>query len=518
MGRPPTGSKQHNSLPELKEQHKKEDTTVALPRGRRKTGGDKSLRVRGLRFYRGRGIVALWCALSKKAAAKMKKVLVLGAGYVSAPLVEYMTRDDSVHVIIGTLLQKEGEALAMKSPNTESVVVDVVEAPDVVENLVKGADLVVSMLPKPLHPTIARHCIKHATNMVTASYLTPEMKELHGAAVDANITVMNEVGLDPGIDHLLAMECFDEVRQKHGKILSFVSYCGGLPAPEHANNPLRYKISWNPRTAFVNCMQPARYFENDKEVTIPAGSLFDNARELSFLPGFNLEGYPNQDSLTYKTTYGISNAHTVFRGTLRYKGFSSAMKGLQLVGLLEDKPHPSLDPKGRELTWRQFMTTLLGQRDNLATSNIKNLIYERVDKCEFRTKAIENLGLIDDTPIEKKNTPLQTLIFHLSNRLAYEPGERDVVIMRHDIGIEWPNGKKEMRNIDMVAYGDPNGYSAMAKTVGYTAAIAAKMILQGEIQAKGMVLPFSQDIYGPILQRLKNEGINCKKTSSKNYS
>ncbi|XP_075525767.1 lysine ketoglutarate reductase/saccharopine dehydrogenase isoform X4 [Dermacentor variabilis] len=450
-------------------------------------------------------------------AAKMKKVLVLGAGYVSAPLVEYLTRDDSVHVVIGTAFQKEGEALAIKSPNTESVVVDVTKTPDAIQNLIKDADLVVSLLPYPLHPTIAQYCIAHKTNMVTASYLTPEMKELHSAAADANITVMNEVGLDPGIDHLLAMECFDEVRRKGGKVLSFVSYCGGLPAPEHANNPLRYKISWNPRSAFVNCMGPARYLENGKEVEIAPGSLLDSAQRVPFLPGFNLEGYPNRDSLVYKNTYGINNAHTVLRGTLRYKGFSSAMKGLQLLGLLGTEPHPSLHPRGPEITWRLFMTTLMGQPDNLLTSNIKNLIYDRVDKCEFRTKAIEDLGLLDDIPVEKKNTPLDTLIFHLSNRLAYEPGERDIVIMRHDIGIQWHDEKKEMRHVDMVTYGDPNGYSAMAKTVGYPAAIAAKMILQGEIQAKGMVLPFAQEIYGPMIQRLKNEGIRSSETTTKNY-
>ncbi|XP_075525765.1 lysine ketoglutarate reductase/saccharopine dehydrogenase isoform X2 [Dermacentor variabilis] len=485
-------------------------------------------------------------------AAKMKKVLVLGAGYVSAPLVEYLTRDDSVHVVIGTAFQKEGEALAIKSPNTESVVVDVTKTPDAIQNLIKDADLVVRytthpgcvrscrmcagfrtavlfqppyqaarchfrLLPYPLHPTIAQYCIAHKTNMVTASYLTPEMKELHSAAADANITVMNEVGLDPGIDHLLAMECFDEVRRKGGKVLSFVSYCGGLPAPEHANNPLRYKISWNPRSAFVNCMGPARYLENGKEVEIAPGSLLDSAQRVPFLPGFNLEGYPNRDSLVYKNTYGINNAHTVLRGTLRYKGFSSAMKGLQLLGLLGTEPHPSLHPRGPEITWRLFMTTLMGQPDNLLTSNIKNLIYDRVDKCEFRTKAIEDLGLLDDIPVEKKNTPLDTLIFHLSNRLAYEPGERDIVIMRHDIGIQWHDEKKEMRHVDMVTYGDPNGYSAMAKTVGYPAAIAAKMILQGEIQAKGMVLPFAQEIYGPMIQRLKNEGIRSSETTTKNY-
>ncbi|KAH7976771.1 hypothetical protein HPB52_019157 [Rhipicephalus sanguineus] len=422
-------------------------------------------------------------------AAKMKKVLVLGAGYVSAPLVEYLTRDDSVHVVIGTAFQKEGEALAIKTPNTESVVVDVTKTPDAIQNLIKDADLVVSLLPYPLHPTIAQYCIAHKTNMVTASYLTPEMKELHSAAADANITVMNEVGLDPGIDHLLAMECFDEVRRKGGKVVSFVSYCGGLPAPEHANNPLRYKISWNPRSAFVNCMGPARYLENGKEVEIPPGSLLDNAGSVPFLPGFNLEGYPNRDSLIYKNTYGIGNAHTVLRGTLRYK---------RTRGVTNQYTCVDLCPRSRPVTWTFITVTLLWAVVNIF---------------------LRNLGLLDDTPVEKKNTPLDTLIFHLSNRLAYEPGERDLVIMRHDIGIQWHDEKKASipEHVDMVTYGDPNGYSAMAKTVGYPAAIAAKMILQGEIQGKGMVLPFAQEIYGPMLQRLKNEGIRCSETTTKNY-
>ncbi|KAH8032636.1 hypothetical protein HPB51_026089 [Rhipicephalus microplus] len=500
--------------------------------------------VEGVRIEVSRGrLLSLQCANAplpcrsmKKAqsatAAKMKKVLVLGAGYVSAPLVEYLTRDDSVHVVIGTAFQKEGEALAIKTPNTESVVVDVTTTPDAIQNLIKDADLVVSLLPYPLHPTIAQYCIAHKTNMVTASYLTPEMKELHTAAADANITVMNEVGLDPGIDHLLAMECFDEVRRKGGKVVSFVSYCGGLPAPEHANNPLRYKISWNPRSAFVNCMGSARYLENGKVSDRIINYIFFLCFVLQVqtkYSGFNLEfTKPTSFVITTLCLCEVYTTHlsvqgdcfpSIFTHATRpfFQGFSSAMKGLQLLGLLSSEPHPSLHPKGPEITWRQFMTTLMGQPDNLLTSNIKNLIYDRVDKCDFRTKAIEDLGLLDDVQLEKKNTPLDTLIFHLSNKLAYEPGERDLVIMRHDIGIQWHDEKRAMRHVDMVTYGDPNGYSAMAKTVGYPAAIAAKMILQGEIQGKGMVLPFAQEIYGPMLQRLKNEGIRCSETTTKNY-
>ncbi|XP_055948926.1 alpha-aminoadipic semialdehyde synthase, mitochondrial-like isoform X2 [Argiope bruennichi] len=438
-----------------------------------------------------------------------KKVLVLGAGYVAEPLIDYLTKDQTIHVIIGSSLQNQGEAL-VKSDNAEHVVLDVTTGRGSLDKLIEDSNLVISLLPYSLHPTIAERCIKHKVNMVTASYLTPEMRNLHEAAMDAGITVVNEVGLDPGIDHLLAMECFDEIKLNGGKITSFVSFCGGLPAPEYSDNPLRYKFSWNPRGVLLNTLSVAKYLEDGKIVEIPSGgALMDHVRNIDFLPGFNLEGYPNRDSTVYSTLYNIQSAHTVLRGTLRYKGFADVMKALHKLGLLSDAPHPCLHSKGPEITWKQFLCTLLGQQDQeMLTPNLKNLIYDVIGKSESQVAAIERLGILAEEAVVKCSTPLDTLTHFLANKLAIQKGERDVIILRHNIGIQWPDNKNEMRNIDFVVYGDKDGYSAMAKTVGYPAAIAAKMVLENEIQTRGMVVPMVPEIYKPMLMRLKQEGIS----------
>ncbi|RWS12979.1 Alpha-aminoadipic semialdehyde synthase-like protein [Dinothrombium tinctorium] len=453
---------------------------------------------------------------TEAAGEKSTSILVLGAGYVSSPLVEYLTRDQSLHVTVASALHGQGEAVANKSSNTSSLVLDVTKRPEQLDELISKSDLVISLLPYHFHPMVAKKCIEQKKNMITASYASPEMKALHSAACEAGITIVNEVGLDPGIDHLLAMECFDQVTSNGGKITSFVSYCGGLPAPEHADNPLGYKFSWNPRSVLLNCLKSARWLENGEVKEIPDGGvLMDNAAEVDFLRAFNLEGYPNRDSLIYKDMYGITNAHTVLRGTLRYRGFCDNMKCLLKMGLLDTKPHPSLHPKGPEITWKQFMCTLLGQKEDILPINLRNLVLERVEGHESRLAALETLGLLDDKLIEKLGSPFETLTNYLAQRLAFRGKEQDLVIMRHNIGIEWPNGSKEVRDINLVVYGDPNGYSAMAKTVGYPAAIAAKMLLEEEIQKRGIVLPMTTEIYSPMLKRLQKEGICSIEKSTK---
>ncbi|XP_015922645.2 alpha-aminoadipic semialdehyde synthase, mitochondrial [Parasteatoda tepidariorum] len=447
-----------------------------------------------------------------------KKVLVLGAGYVAGPLVDYLTRDSTIHVTIGSSLQNQGEAL-VKSDNAEHVVLDVTTGSNNLDKLIEESSLVVSLLPYSLHPTVAERCIKHKVNMVTASYLSPQMKELHQAACEAGITIMNEVGLDPGIDHLLAMECFDEIRLNNGKITSFVSFCGGLPAPEFSDNPLRYKFSWNPRGVLLNTTAEAKYLENGKIVEIPAGgALMDSIRDIDFLPGFNLEGYPNRDSTQYINAYDIQSAETVIRGTLRYKGFSEAMKALLKLGLLSMEPHPCLHPKGPEISWKQFLCTLLGHQDQeMLSSTLKNRALDLVGRSS-NLSDLEKLGIFEDEPLVKCSTPLDTLTHYLANRLAIIKGERDVIILRHNIGIQWPDGKNEIRQIDFIVYGEKDGYSAMAKTVGYPAAIAAKMVLENEIQTKGMVVPMVPEIYKPMLMRLRQEGLSPTENSVKSLN
>lgn len=447
-------------------------------------------------------------------ASKAKKALVLGAGYVSAPLVEYLARDSNTGIVVASGLKDEADALAEKHSSVEPVLLDVVERPDLLADLVKDTDVVVSLLPYSLHHEVAKHCIRAKTNMVTASYCTPAMKELHEAAVDAGITVVNEVGLDPGIDHLYALECFEEVHRGGGKIESFVSFCGGLPAPEFSDNPLRYKFSWSPRGVLLNTLSGAKYLEQGKVVEVtPGGSLLDTTEDFSFLPGLALEGFPNRDSTVYGNLYGITEAQTILRGTLRYKGFSEVAKALIKLGLIDPNPHPMLHHGGPDITWKQLICTLLGQMDaNIFPDNLRALVAERVGN-DSQLAGIEALGLLTDDPVVKCVTPLDTLSHYLSKRLALQPGERDLIVLRHEVTINWPDGGKELRGINLVCYGDPTGYSAMAKTVGYPAAIATKMVLDGEIQGRGMVLPFTRDIYLPIISRLRDEGVAATEKS-----
>ena len=229
--------------------------------------------------------------------------------------------------------------------NCNATVLDVSSNSSQLDELIGGSDLVVSLLPYSLHPMIARKCIEKQKNMITASYTSQEMAELDEQAKEAGITILNEVGLDPGIDHLLAMECFDQVRKNNGKITSFISFCGGLPAPENCDNMLGYKFSWNPKGVLLASMNGAKYLKNGEVVQIKEGTLLDNGIEIDFLHGFNLEGYANRDSLLYKDLYGISTAHTCLRGTLRYRGFCDTMKVFQQLNLISDEPHPSLHPR-----------------------------------------------------------------------------------------------------------------------------------------------------------------------------
>ncbi|PSN46751.1 Alpha-aminoadipic semialdehyde synthase [Blattella germanica] len=416
-----------------------------------------------------------------------RKVIVLGAGMVSAPLVEYLHRGNDLHITVASALKDEADAVAGRYPGVEPILLDVVERPDMLQELVTTADLVISLLPNALHHLVAEACINASVDLVTASYCNDELQEMNQRAMQKGITILNEVGLDPGIDHLLAMECFDEVHQAGGKVESFISYCGGLPAPECSDNALRYKFSWNPRGVLHNTLGTATYIQDGEIVQVPGGGqLMRETRPLDFLPGFALEGFPNR--------------------------FSDTIQGLQLLGLMDPSPHPALHPKGPEITWRQLVCNLLGVVDSsIFYENLKTQVAQCVG--ERRVNAIESLGLLEDDPVFKLGTPLDSLSHFLSRKLSITNGERDLVVMRHEVQILWPDGRRELRGINFVEYGEVGGHSAMAKAVGFPAAIASKMILDGEIQQKGCILPFTPDIYRPMLSRLRSEGLRAKETS-----
>uniref|UniRef100_A0A8C7WFE9 Aminoadipate-semialdehyde synthase n=1 Tax=Oncorhynchus mykiss TaxID=8022 RepID=A0A8C7WFE9_ONCMY len=429
----------------------------------------------------------------------MKRVLLLGSGYVSGPVIEYLTRDPGTQITVASVLLTQAEELAGKYPNTIPVMLDVTSQEGHLESLVKDHDLVISMLPYGYHPVIAKHCINKKVNMVTASYLSPAMKDLQQSAEEAGITIVNEMGLDPGIDHMLAMECIDQAKADGCTIESYSSFCGGLPAPECSDNPLRYKFSWSPYGVLLNTISPAIFLKDNEVVSIPAGgTLMESTSPMDFLPGFNLEGFPNRDSTKYSEQYGIESAHTLIRGTLRFKvGTNPAYNNFITSSCLLGGSLPI------------FCLFPVQQKELLC--NQIGLHPSTSDKAFEGCKKYYNWAGCVNTAIV-----IISLYFLLLCPLSSpsDEGERDMIIMRNDVGLRHSTGELETKHISLVVYGDSNGFSAMAKTVGYPAAIAARMVLDGEIRTKGLVVPMTKDIYGPALKRLQEEGLKFTSKST----
>ncbi|XP_040452829.1 alpha-aminoadipic semialdehyde synthase, mitochondrial isoform X2 [Falco naumanni] len=437
-----------------------------------------------------------------------KRVLLLGSGYVSGPVLEYLTRDSSVGITVASVMKEQLEQLTKKYSNVTSVHMDVIKDEEKLSSLVKKHELVISLLPYSAHPLVAKKCIDSKVNLVTASYLTPAMKELQESVEAAGITVISEMGLDPGLDHMLAMECIDKAKEVGATVVSYTSFCGGLPAPEHSDNPLRYKFSWSPQGVLLNTVQSATYLKNGEIINIPAGgALLDSVTPMDFFPGLNLEGFPNRDSTKYAEPYGIQTAHTLLRGTLRYKGYSKTMGGFVKLGLINPDPCPLLSSTSPPLTWKELMCKLIGIKPSAEYHVLKEAVFSKLEKDKRQLEAVEWLGLLGDEPVPAADSIVGALAKHMEKKLPFGAGERDMIVMRNEIGLRHPSGHLEDKFIDLVVYGDNKGYSAMAKTVGYPTAIAAKMVLDGEIDTKGMVIPLTKNVYRPILERVRAEGI-----------
>uniref|UniRef100_A0A0K0DBU6 Saccharopine dehydrogenase n=1 Tax=Angiostrongylus cantonensis TaxID=6313 RepID=A0A0K0DBU6_ANGCA len=399
-----------------------------------------------------------------------KKVLVLGAGLVSGPLVDFYSRQSKVQVTVATESREDAHRL-VKS-NITPFVIDVQRESDMLDQLIRDHDLVVSLLPFSFHPLVAKLCIKNRINMVTSSYVSPELEALDQPAKDAGVTIMNESGLDPGIDHMLAMECIDEVANHGGKVTSFVSFCGGLPAPEYSDNPLRYKFSWSPKGVLTALLNPAKYLQDGKEVEIASGKVVDHLYPIDFLPGFNLIGYANRDSVKYGGIYGITpGCRTLIRGTLRYKGFVEAVKALDAVGLLNTQPQEVFNPvSGPDLTWKQLMASLLNQKLDIFPDSLCNVATERVGGTnQIGVKALCDLGLFSDVVPDRHGCALDTLAAYLAKVRA--------ISRRND---------NPLFNRSVVMF-------------------------SGEIQRPGIVRPISKEIYRPALKRLADYGIVATK-------
>lgn len=367
-------------------------------------------------------------------------------------------------------------------------------------------DLVISLIPYTFHAKVIQSAIRTKKHVVTTSYVSPAMEELAAEAKAAGITVMNEIGLDPGLDHLYAVKTIQEVHQAGGKIKSFLSYCGGLPAPEASDNPLGYKFSWSSRGVLLALGNNAKYYKKGAVVEVAGKELMGEAKPYYIYPGYAFVAYPNRDSTPFKHKYDIPEAENLVRGTLRYQGFPEFIKTLVQTGFLVETP---LDILSKPLSWKEATAAVIGAPSS-SEADLKKTILAKAtfDSPEEQNRILSGLawiGLFSDEQITPRGNPLDTLCATLERKMQYEGEERDMVMLQHKFEIEHADGSAETRTSTLVEYGTPAGYSAMAKLVGVPCAVAVKQVLDGTIKERGVLAPYSWTLCEPLLTELKQK-------------
>jgi len=414
----------------------------------------------------------------------MKKVLVLGAGLVAGAHVRYLLDQPDFHVTVASRTLSKAQDLIRGHPKGEARQVDVANEA-ALEDLIRQADLVVSLLPFVYHPLVARLCVRHRKHMVTTSYVKEPMAQLDGDAKKAGVILLNEIGVDPGIDHMTAMKVIHRVQKDGGEITSFTSWCGGLPAPEANTNPFGYKFSWSPKGVLLAGKNPAHYRKDGKEVFVPGEELFDHYWLVPVeVEGkvIDFEGYPNRDSLPYAETYGITTTRTMFRGTLRNVGWCPTLRKMVDLGLLDETERDDL----AGLTFAQFTARLIGSKGDLK----KDLAaYLKVEEDSLVIRNLEWLGLLSDDPLPlKKGAPIDILTARMLEKMQYQEGERDMLILQHEFIAQYPDRRQRITST-MIDFGIPHGDTSMSRTVGLPAAIGVKLILQGKVKLTGVHTP-----------------------------
>ena len=425
----------------------------------------------------------------------MKRVLLLGSGLVARPLVRYLL-EKGYELVIATLLVDRAEEMIAGHPNGKAFLFDVQDEARLA-SLVSESDLAVSLLPFTYHPMVARLCIAHRKPMVTTSYVSPAMKQLDESARTAGVTILNEMGVDPGFDHMSAMRVIDGVRGRGGRIVSFRSYCGGLPAPEANDNPFGYKFSWAPRGVLLAGRSSALYLLDGRGIEVPSDRLF---RDMHILPIEGLgdfEAYPNRDSISYIDIYGLAGIQTMYRGTLRNMGWCDCLFNFGKLGLLSLEETAVAGKK-----YVDFMRDLAGCgiSEDAQGATAARL---RIPRHSLPILNLEWLGMFSEREFHvNRIAPLDALGELMFEKLAFRPSERDMLVLHHDFRVEFPDGRREHTVAQMIDYGIPFGDSAMSRTVGLPAAIGVDLILTGRIRASGVLRPTTSEIYNPVLDEL----------------
>ena len=423
---------------------------------------------------------------------------------VAGPLIRYLL-DHNYGLTVTSLGLEDAVKLVGGDPHGTALSLDLSDDATL-SQLVGEHDLVISLVPYSFHPLVANHCLQKGKNLITASYVSAEMAAFDQEAKEQGLIFLNEIGLDPGIDHMSAMRIIDDVHARGGKIRHFRSYCGGLPAPEANDNPYGYKFSWAPRGVLMASRNGARYWRDNHEVNVRPERLFRDMHLLD-VPGAGVfEAYPNRDSLEYRDIYELGDeVRSVFRGTLRYIGWCNTLHSLGKVGMLDNEPRDSKD-----MTYADYMRDLL-EAEPSEDLRVVAASRMRLPPDTLPPWNMHWLGLFSRRPIGRDQiSPLDALSEIMQDKLRYNPGERDMVVLFHEFKAWFAEDDHyECLTSSLVDFGVRYGDSSMSRTVSLPAAIAARLILEGKITSRGVLRPVIPEIYNPVLDELANLNIVC---------
>ena len=430
----------------------------------------------------------------------MKKILVLGAGLVSRPGVVHLL-ENGHRVTVASRTVEKAAALVQGFDHGEALPFVVADEARL-DELVRHHDIIVSLLPWIHHVDVARACLKHKKHMATTSYVSDDMRALDADVRANGLLFLNEIGIDPGVDHMSAMRIIDAVHDRGGRVRHFYSFCGGLPAPEDNDNPFGYKFSWSPRGVVLASRNAARFLENGEVVTIDGEDLFLSKRVEAVDSLGEFEVYPNRDSLPYKEIYGLKDALTVMRGTYRNIGWCDTFKKIIDLGLVDETPVSF--PAGT--SYRQMTAGLVGAGDNddVAAATAATLGLRR---DHFVIDNLDWLGLFSTDPLAHGDSLLDILSERLQQKLYYRSGEKDMLILRHRFVVENADQSLETITSTLIDYGIPHGDSAMARTVSLPLAVGLQLMAEEKIDLKGVQIPIRKEIYLPVMEGIEKLGI-----------
>ena len=438
----------------------------------------------------------------------MRNILIVGAGKSSPYLIKYLLDKSQKEELLIHITDLDTNHLK-KYQKYENCKVSPINISNEKERdkFILESDLVISMLPARFHIILAKSCLKLKRNLLTASYVSEEMKALTNDIKNSKLLFLNEMGLDPGIDHMSAKKIIDELLANGAKINSFKSYTGGLIAPESDNNKWNYKFTWNPRNVVLAGQGiPAKYIENNKYKYIPYNRLFKNTEKIKIEKYGQFEVYPNRDSLKYREIYSLNNIKTMIRGTIRKVGFSESWNMFVKLGLTNDSFRIS---NSENMSYKEYVNCFLPYDDKLSIEEKlqRVLSISKDDENWEKIKEIDILSSNKKIPL-KNASPAQILEYILKDAWKLEKKDKDMIVMYHEFGYETSLGENEKIISTMVCKGKDDTYTAMAKTVGLPLAISSILLLNNKINLTGVHTPIDKEIYNPVLKELEANGIN----------